>query len=170
VFGAQSDNMRRPSYTEHRAGMRGATMKTRSRKMNFAFFGLPILAAWRGFAVYLLVAAFAFQSYATQSHIHFSSVPGISGKIADRGAPQASDRFADDLAAQQKHDRYPANDDPSNCPICQQIALAGHVLTAGTTSLVPPSKITFYALMSNDVPIPIVGVSHSWRGRAPPSI
>ena len=170
MFGAQSDNMPRLSYTEHRAGTRGAAMKTRSRKMKFAFFGLPYLAVWRRFAVYLLVAAFAFQSYATQSHIHFSSVPGISGKVADRDAQRASDRIADDLTTQQKHDRYPANDDPSNCPICQQIALAGHFLTTGETSLIPPSGIVFYALTRADVLLLIGGVSHAWRGRAPPSI
>jgi hypothetical protein len=170
VFGAQSDNMRRLSYTEHRAGTRGATMKTRSRKMNFAFFGLPNLAVWRGFVVYLFVAAFAFQSCATQSHIHFSSASGISGKLADRGSPQASNKFAGHFGEQQKPDRYPLSDDPSNCPICQQIALAGHVLTAGATSLIPPSEITFYALTNADVLILISGVSHAWRGRAPPSI
>jgi hypothetical protein len=138
--------------------------------MKFAFFGLPNLAMWRRFAVYLLVAAFAFQSYATQSHIHFSSVPGISSKIADRGSPQASNIFAGHFGEQQKPDRYPPNDDPSNCPICQQIALAGHVLTAGATSLIPPSGIVFYALTRADVLLFISGVSHAWRGRAPPSI
>ena len=146
------------------------TVKARLQRMAFVFRRLTDVAVWRAVAVYLLVAAFAFQSYITQSHIHFSSVPGISGKIADRGALQSTGNAVGAFGKQQKPDRYPPNDDPSNCPICQQITLAGHVLTAGAISLVPPSEIAIGVIVSGDVFVLTSGVSHAWRGRGPPSI
>jgi hypothetical protein len=146
------------------------TIKASSQRTAFVFRRLGNVALWRAVAVYLLVAAFAFQGYVTQSHIHFSSTPGLSGKVADRSAPQSSDSIAGDFGKQQKHDRYPPNDDPSNCPICQQIALAGSFLTAGGISPIAPSKLAFGFLISADVLVLISGVSHAWHGRGPPSI
>lgn len=146
------------------------TVKARTQTMAFVFGRLANSAVWRAAAVYLLVTAFAFQSYVTQSHIHITSVPGISGKIADRGALQSTGNAAGDSGRQQKPDRYPPNDDPSNCPICQQITLTGHFLTAGTISLIPPPEIALGIFISADVLVLISGVSHAWRGRGPPSI
>jgi hypothetical protein len=138
--------------------------------MFLAFCRLTKLAVWRSFAVYIIVAAFTFQSYVTQTHIHILSVPGISGNTIGRDAQQSSDKVAGNLGKQQKQDRYPANDDPSNCPICQQIALVGHVLTAGATSLIPPSELATGVPIRGDVLVLTSGVSHTWRSRGPPSI
>jgi hypothetical protein len=138
--------------------------------MFLAFCRLTKLAVWRSFAVYIVVAAFTFQSYVTQTHIHILSAPGISGNTLYRGAPQSSDKVAGNLGKQQKQDHYPADDGPSNCPICQQIALVGHVLTAGAISLIPPPEFETDAAIRCDVLVLTSGVSHTWRSRGPPTI
>src|SRR5258708_6475273 len=138
--------------------------------MFLAFCRLTKLAVWRSFAVYIVVATFTFQSYVTQTHIHILSEPGISGNTVGRDAPQASDKVAGNFGKQQKEDRYPANDDPSNCPICQQIALVGHVLTTGATSLIPPSELATRVPIRGDVLVLTSCVSHTWRSHGPPSI
>jgi hypothetical protein len=138
--------------------------------MFLAFCRLTKLAVWRSFAVYIVVAAFTFQSYVTQTHIHILSAPGISGNMVGLGAPQSSGNVAGNLGKQHKQDRYPVNDDPSNCPICQQIALVGHVLTAGAIALIPPSEFETDAIIRGDVLVLTSGVSHTWRSRGPPTI
>jgi hypothetical protein len=138
--------------------------------MFLAFCRLTKLTAWRPFALYIVVAAFIFQSCVTQTHIHLLLAPGISDNTDGPGAPQSPGKVAGDLGKQQKQDHYPADDGPSNCPICQQIALVGHVLTAGAISLIPPSEFETDVAIRCDVLVLTSGVSHTWRSRGPPTI
>jgi hypothetical protein len=146
------------------------TVRARSQTVACTFGRLSNLVLWRTFAVYLVVAGFAFQGCVTQSHIHISSVSGISGNTADRGALHSIGNASGDIGKQQKRDRYPASDDPSNCPICQQIALDGHFLAAVAISSNPPPTIAFGVFIGSDVLVCPSGVSHAWRGRGPPSV
>jgi hypothetical protein len=132
------------------------------------FCRLSGLAVWRPFAAYLLVAAFAFQGYVTQSHIHVSSVPRISGKSEERGVLNFTGNAGGDIGKQQQRDQFPATDDPSNCPICQQIPLAGHFLAAQAISPIPLQTISSDAFIGTDAVVLISAMSHAWRGRAPP--
>ena len=104
--------------------------------------------------------AFALQSYATQTHIHGAFVSSDVAKISKQVAAKAPS---------EPRDKYPANDDPANCPICQEIVHAGHYVT--------PSAIVFALPAANDRHhshqpsirrFIVEAVSHDWRGRAPP--
>jgi len=108
-----------------------------------------------------LVALFAFtlQSFVTQVHIHKLA----SGNIAAAQFDSGKTSFGN-----QKQGKSPTRDDPANCPLCQEILLAGHFVTPSPVAWTPLSVETF------TVPIAIVVAtipqtySHSWKSRAPP--
>lgn len=109
--------------------------------------------AWRRVVVLLALLTFALQSYVTQTHIHFelSSANGIAA-----AAP---------LAPPGKH---PFQETPANCPICQEIAMAGHYVTPGAAVLTLPSQSVSIVPLKIVVRFVVEAVSHDWHGRAPP--
>jgi hypothetical protein len=119
------------------------------------------LTGWRLALASLLLAAFALQSYVVQTHIHLTQAESARLSLYDatHGAK---------LAPADHHDRYPANDDPANCPICQEILHSGQFVTPSAQALLPPSlAVSTIAVVDTALPF-LLTLSHSWRGRAPP--
>jgi hypothetical protein len=115
------------------------------------------LSGWRLVLVYTALLAFALQGYVFQTHIHFtpSELAGLTGDV-------------DTNTANGHHDKFPANDDPANCPICQEILHSGQFVTPAAQFLLPPSlAVSTIAVVDQALPH-ILAPSHSWRGRAPP--
>lgn len=109
------------------------------------------LTGWRLAVVCLALLTFAFQSYVVQTHIHF-----------------APETLAHSQGANGHHDKFPANEDPANCPICQEILHSGQFVTPSAEFLLPPTfAVSTIALVDQALPH-IFAPSHSWRGRAPP--
>jgi hypothetical protein len=92
--------------------------------------------------------AFSLQSYIGQIHIHLES----------------------DAAASQKHapDKFPANGDPANCPICQEILHNGQFVTPSSAVLLPPTLAVSVVQIAAEIPLLARTLSHAWRSRAPP--
>jgi hypothetical protein len=109
-------------------------------------------SAWRWCLVASIVLAVVLQGYVTQTHLH-----GL---------------FSESVASQAKHapghDKFPLNDDPARCPVCQQIVHG--------SQFVAPAWLTPFLLVLAistieiaDIALPhFNAVSHSWRGRGPP--
>lgn len=111
------------------------------------------LSGWRLVLVYAVLAAFAFQSYVVQTHIHFAPA-----SLAQLGSAPAGGH----------HDRWPANDDPANCPICQELLHSGQFVTPSAQFLLPPTlAVSTIALVDQALPF-VFAPSHIWHGRAPP--
>ena len=92
------------------------------------------------------------QGYATQTHLHKQNGSTISAALKAGESP--------------KHNNFPANDDPANCPICQQIMQAGQFVAP--VWLVPLLVAGGFD-GGNRIVVPHYDtVSHSWRGRGPP--
>jgi hypothetical protein len=110
--------------------------------------------AWRMFFVGLMVLALAIQGYTVQTHIH------------KQGFASAS--IAINVGGSSGHDKIPVNDDPANCPTCQQILHAGQFVAPAwlvpflLVVAVSTIEITTAVLPHYDT------VSHSWRSRGPP--
>ncbi len=80
--------------------------------------------------------------------------------------------FPDNVASTANHapghDKIPLNDDPANCPICQQISHAGQ--------FVAPAWLIFFLIVLAisrieiaTLPVPhFDAISHNWRSRGPP--
>ena len=101
-----------------------------------------------------LLLALVFQGFATQTHLHWQS--------------DFPDSAASTVHHQPGHDRYPLNDDPANCPICEQIIDAGHFVTPAWLN---PFLLVLAISTIEFVNIALPGfdaISHSWRGRGPP--
>ncbi len=107
---------------------------------------------WRFAAALLAMLTFAISSYVTQTHIHFD-VPG-SGKIA--------------ASAPAPKGKHPFQETPANCPICQEIAMAGHYVTPGAVAFVLPAQSVSIVPIEIATPIIVEAISHDWHGRAPP--
>ncbi len=103
-----------------------------------------------------MLVAFALQSYVFQTHIHFAAGDLAHLTIGANTAPSGH------------HDNFPANDDPANCPICQEILHSGHFVTPSAAALLLP-MLAVSTILLVERPLPhILAPSHGWRGRAPP--
>jgi dienelactone hydrolase len=109
--------------------------------------------------VLFALLAFAFQSYVTQTHIH---VGGQSfGALVQLAATDGAKSTA-------SKDKYPANQDPSNCPICQEMVHSGSFITPSAIAALPPALAVSIVALRLEAAIAPQATSHSWRGRAPP--
>ncbi|MBU6442668.1 MAG: hypothetical protein KGR48_02060 [Alphaproteobacteria bacterium] len=104
----------------------------------------------------LVLVLFALQSYVTQTHIHFLSLVSGRAQAANVGANA------------QNHGKLPPADNPTTCPICQDMALAGHYTAPGAILLTLPPLVAMPVQASLEVPHFVAAVSHIWLGRAPP--
>ena len=110
--------------------------------------------AWRRFLVAFVLLALVVQGYATQTHIHKQNSATVSTALKAGGSP--------------KHDNFPVNDDPANCPICQQITHAGQfVAPAWLVPFLLVLAISRIEIATLAVPH-FDSVSHNWRSRGPP--
>ena len=127
------------------------------------------IPAWRSLLVYLFVIAFTFQNFLTQSHIHRIQSLSGSATILDTGFKAVAGE-ATLTAASGKQDKYPASDDPANCPMCQAFALSGHFVAASGIAIAAPTKVSWASVTSDFAVSILSAASHSWRSRGPPTI
>jgi hypothetical protein len=110
--------------------------------------------------------AFAFQSYVTQTHIHFPHEAAV-----DIFASADQNRALNDQApGKHNPDKYPPNDDPANCPICQEVMHTGAFVMPDFVALLLPSQPISIVPIVIALPAAIETVSHAWQSRAPPRI
>ena len=119
----------------------------------------------------LALLAVALQSFVVQTHIHMpqggGSIQTVSIATIARHVAAIAAASADSHAAAPR-DKYPINEDPSNCPLCQEIAHSGQfVQSAAALAAVPASVSVHYIIFDEALPS-FFAVSHNWRGRAPP--
>ena len=109
-----------------------------------------------GFTTILVLLAFAWQSFLTQTHVHF-----VAGDVSRSVGRQAD-------AALRLSRASPPADASNDCLLCREIAHAGRYLppTPMTWARVP---VSFCWLL---VSFPLCGVawrrSHGWHSRGPP--
>ncbi|HWU25615.1 MAG TPA: hypothetical protein VN154_04365 [Rhizomicrobium sp.] len=109
---------------------------------------------WRRVLVGAVLLAFALQSYVVQTHVHFAHYAARPAAAAQKSG----------------HGKAPANDEPANCPLCQEFVHTGQFIAPTAQALLPPTlAISTIALV--DLAFAFIHApSHDWRGRAPPSV
>jgi hypothetical protein len=137
--------------------MRRVTNKVRARVVSrHALARLVVLVT---------LLAFSIQTYLTQTHIHVLSEGRTSFAQTEMIGGHTNRHIG--VPADRK-DRYPANEDPANCPLCQELIHAGQFVTPAAAALLPPSL----SLSVIELAVPcdpfVQAVTHIWRGRAPP--
>lgn len=123
---------------------------------------------WRLFVATLVLMAFAFQSYLTQTHIHVL-LPAFA--VSKTAAPGHTARTGiEGAAGQHAPNKAPGNDDPMKCPLCQAVGYAGHFVTPpAAASLLLPTVAISVLLLTVAILSPRQIPSHSWQGRGPPN-
>jgi hypothetical protein len=106
--------------------------------------------------VLLTLFAFTAQSYLVQTHIH---LPTTDRAIVD---------LLDGPVTPADHNKAPAKDDPANCPLCQQSAMAGQFLTPAAAAILLPSLSYSVIVVATPASTLFAAVTHIWRGRGPP--
>ena len=109
-------------------------------------------SALRLLITFFALFAFSLQTYIGQTHIHL-----------------APDSFEAGAAHKQAPDRFPANGDPANCPICQEVLHDGQFVTPSATTLLAPSLAASIIEIVAPLPRLVQAASHAWRSRAPPT-
>jgi hypothetical protein len=111
---------------------------------------------------WLVLLAFTWQSFLTQTHIHHPPAVALIGDIGANALPSETGKGS--------KDRYPANEDPANCPLCQEIMHAGQVIVPAALLLVLPSYAAFNFIVFVETTTSVRAPSHIWQGRAPPAL
>lgn len=103
---------------------------------------------------WIVLLAFALQSFVTQTHIHgfLDSAPTIT-KVLIEGP---------------SHSNAPIHDDTNNCPFCQAITHAGVFATPCTPSLILPAALVEIAAPTLFTAAIAIVSPHPWQSRAPP--
>ena len=111
------------------------------------------------------LVTFVLQGYIVQTHIHFAPA-------ADVGAIVVGGSYLDgntgSTGAGQHIPKAPI-DDPAHCPICQEFVHAGQYLTPSPILTLLLTVVVAPITIVRVIPVVAIPVSHSWRGRAPPS-
>lgn len=115
----------------------------------------PLAAARLAF-VYLTLAAFGFQSYVAQTHIH------LTGGEASALSKQVAGH-------KRSPENLPNTNDPANCPICQEVLHAGQFVMPSAAALLRPSLPVSIARIAIAIPAPLRAPLRGWESRAPPA-
>jgi hypothetical protein len=120
--------------------------------------------------VLLAFLAIAIQSFVIQTHIHISQGAGRgeSVSLVSLVAAAVTDRasVADDQGVPR--DKYPINEDPSNCPLCQEFSHSGQFVASAAVLAALPFTVTVNFIVFEEALPAFIAVTHIWRGRAPP--
>jgi hypothetical protein len=133
--------------------MRFAPFESAMRRFRRRKIATAPVRGWRFAAALLAMLTFTVSSFVTQTHIHFDMI-GSGGIVT--AMPDAP------------HGKHPFKETPANCPICQEIAMAGHYVTPGAAVLALPTQSVSIVPIVIAVRFIVEAVSHDWHGRAPP--
>jgi hypothetical protein len=118
----------------------------------------------------LALLALTFQSLIVQTHIHvppavFRAVMSLAIQSHASGTLAAIEPTS---RASPSGSKAPYNDDPSNCPVCQQIAHSGQFVHSAAVLTALPAFISVSAVPWAQTVIPLIALTHIWNIRAPP--
>jgi hypothetical protein len=120
----------------------------------------------------LALFAIALQSFVVQTHIHMRqgsggvqtmSIVTIAKSIGAFSATPATTK------AVTLRDKYPINEDPSNCPLCQEFSHSGQFMQSAAALAILPASVSVHFIIFSEALPSFLAVSHNWHGRAPPS-
>jgi len=123
--------------------------------------------------------ALAVQSFVVQTHIHIPQAAGRSQSVSlitlaaaavtDRIVAVSTGAVSDSSSSAVPRDKYPINEDPSNCPLCQEISHSGQFVQSAALVAALPFSINVHFIVFDEALPSFFAVSHIWQGRAPPS-
>jgi hypothetical protein len=117
----------------------------------------------------LTLLAFITQSFAVQTHVHFGAA--AEAAVVDKtDAVQKANSGLHSQPLAERQGKTAPSDDPANCPLCQEFLYAGSYVTPAAIAVLPPALAVSTVVVETREPSPVWAISHSWQGRAPPSV
>jgi hypothetical protein len=122
-------------------------------------------------AMAFALLALAIQSFVIQTHIHIPQAHGRSQSVslATLAAAAVTDKAASVAdTASAPRDKYPIKEDPTNCPLCQEIAHSGQFVQSAVFIVALPFLTHVHVVVFDEALPSLPAASHIWQGRAPP--
>ena len=118
--------------------------------------------------ILLAFVALAIQTLVIQSHVHSPQATGTAQSASlITLVPGTADTQAEHAAGAPRA-KYPVNEDPSNCPLCQAFGHSGQFVASTAVLVSLPYFITVgFIVFSESIPA-LFAVRHTWQSRAPP--
>ena len=113
----------------------------------------------------LALLALAVQSFVVQTHIH---IPQVGGKAQTVSLITVAASVVHDQAPTAPRDKYPITEDPSNCPLCQELTHSGQFVQSAAAVAILPPYVNIHFIDFDEALPSFIAVSHVWHGRAPP--
>ena len=110
--------------------------------------------AWPRALVILLLACWLVQGTAIQTHIHFVN----QTRLAQAAAGPSAGRLTKPLNG----------NDPADCPLCQEAAMAGAYLLPPAIALPSPPVAVLWLATATITEFKLLAPRHGWQSRAPP--
>jgi hypothetical protein len=107
------------------------------------------------FVTFLAILAFTFQCILVQSHVH---------------GPQEAPPAVHSVSVSVPVLPGPGDEDPANCPLCQEMLHAGTYVTPIAIPIYLPIAATLAATPAPTAVFRVFAPSHNWQGRAPPRV
>jgi len=131
------------------------------------------IRALRSHAVFILIAlvALAVQTLLVQPHIHLQTAQRTyvrNGIASTKTTTPSIEGLSPEPLAEVPRDRYPINEDPSNCPLCQEISHSENFVPSAAKFPVAPLFATVMVEIFQRRLSLSLAASHIWQGRAPP--
>ena len=121
----------------------------------------------------LALLALLIQSFVVQTHIH---IPQGAGRSASLSLVTLAGTFVAGPAAQTAEnpaavprDKYPINEDPSNCPLCQEVLHGGRFIAPSAAIVAPPLSVGLIFIAVSESATFLSAGTHFWHSRAPPT-
>ena len=105
----------------------------------------------------VILSVFLAQTVAIQTHVHFAKA-AASSPVA--GTPE---RTKPTLSSTQT-----PTADPADCPLCRDLAIAGHYILPDGVTLSASALVLFWLFVPASVAVAVQQRSHRWQSRAPP--
>ena len=120
--------------------------------------------------VLLAILGLFVQTLVVQPHFHPSRAIVSAGILGPTSLTSANDHTgtAANRYSLPKPDGYSINQDPSNCPLCQEIAVSGQFVESATFLALLPFPVSDHFILLHQALPSFSRVSHIWQGRAPP--
>jgi len=122
----------------------------------------------RVLVVLLAFVALIIQTLVVQTHIH---IPQGAGKVQSVSLITVLASTVDtgnDHSSGAPRDKYPVNEDPWNCPLCQEFGHSGQFVASTAVLVSLPYSIAVSFIVFKEIIPTLFAVSHTWQGRAPP--
>lgn len=115
------------------------------------------LRAWWATILLATLLAFSWQSFVTQTHVHFDTDAHMAAFSGQASSAARSDKGKG------------SSDTPANCPICEEIAHDGLYLLPTLAVLEAPEPAPVWQAVATPIVRAVRKPSHAWRSRAPPN-